>query len=573
MNINKKIKSLDWLRDRIIGRNVMIPTPYGSRPLVYTDYTASGRAVDFIENYLQYLLKFYANSHTKDDFTGKTMTERLHQAETRIKELVNAGKKGRIIFCGTGATGGITRLQQILGVYWSPSTKNRLMNFINKFENSREGHKLQNYINQHQPVVFVSSYEHHSNEIMWRHTLCDVVETPLDKDGYLDLNALEDLLKDEKYRGRDKIGSFSAASNVTGIKTPVYEVARLLHKYDAIACFDFAACAPYQEINMNIDEESYFDAIFLSPHKFLGGPGSSGLLVFNEKIYHKELPPTVSAGGTVVFVNFKKELFSKNIEEREKPGTPGILQDIKSALVFDLKDKIGTNNIEEIEVYYLKKFQDYFRKKENLEFYGPQDPARKINIIPFNIRYRDKWLHPKFVTSLLNDLFGIQTRAGCLCAGPYGHRLLDINEQLSEKLLNLIQSQNYNGLKPGWVRLNIHYTLSELEFDYVVQAVELILEKGYKFLPFYKFNMETGEWRHIRENEMNDKIVAQDINAIIDKFKDSVKIENSNDSEPNYKIYLDAAVELAEELQEPQNYVEFDEELQAVINFPVCNLA
>ncbi|HMA61051.1 MAG TPA: aminotransferase class V-fold PLP-dependent enzyme [bacterium] len=571
MDIKKKISKLSWLRNRVIGRNKRIITPFGKRPLIYSDYTASGRSVDFIEDYLKYLMQFYANTHTKDDFTGKTMTERLHKAELRIKELVNAGEHGRIIFSGTGATGGITRLQQILGVYWSPSTQNRMMDFIDQCEDPEEAEKLRNYIKAHQPVVFVSPYEHHSNEIMWRHTVCDVVEVPMEPDGYLDIEALDELLADEKYKERDKIGSFSAASNVTGIRTPVYEVARTLHRHDAIACFDFAACAPYVEIDMNKDDEAYFDAIFLSPHKFLGGPGSSGLLIFNEKIYHKELPPTVSAGGTVMFVNFKKEVFTENIEEREKPGTPGIIQDIKAALAFELKDRVGIENIEEIEKYYLEKFQKAFQDNDNMLLYGPQNPDKKINIIPFNIKHQDRWLHPKFVTRLLNDLFGIQTRAGCLCAGPYGHRLLNIDEELSEKYLHILQSRGFSGIKPGWVRLNMHYTLSKQEFDYIVRAIRFIIDNGAKFLPFYQFNIKTGAWSNLNEPGKID-LMDHDLDEIINNnatFRNELESANPK---PDFDKILDQANTIAEDLQEPQEFITFDKEVEDVSVFYVCNL-
>ncbi|MCF7741413.1 MAG: aminotransferase class V-fold PLP-dependent enzyme [Candidatus Marinimicrobia bacterium] len=571
MDIKYKISELSWLRNSIIGRNKRIKTPYGKRPLIYSDYTASGRSVDFIEDYLKYLMQFYANTHTEDDFTGKTMTERLHKAEVKIKELVNAGEHGRIIFSGTGATGGITRLQQILGVYWSPSTQNRMMDFIDQCEDPEEAEKLRDYIKAHQPVVFVSPYEHHSNEIMWRHTVCDVVEVPMESNGYLDLEALEEMIADEKYKDRDKIGSFSAASNVTGIRTPVYEVARTLHRHNTIACFDFAACAPYVEINMNKDDEAYFDAIFLSPHKFLGGPGSSGLLIFNERIYHKELPPTVSAGGTVMFVNFKKEVFTKNIEEREKPGTPGILQDIKAALAFELKDRVGIENIEMIEKYYLEKFQKAFQDNDQMLLYGPQNPDKKINIIPFNIKHKDRWLHPKFVTRLLNDLFGIQTRAGCLCAGPYGHRLLDIDEELSEKYLHILQSRGYSGIKPGWVRLNMHYTLSEKEFDYIVQAIKFIIDNGSKFLPFYEFNIKNGEWSNQKDSDSTE-LRDQNLDEILANNDTFRKQLNNPDPEPDFGKILNQAHSIADNLEEPEEFITFDKEVEEVCIFYVCNL-
>jgi len=517
MNALNLIENLEWLRSNIIGRNRMFTSPFGERPIVYADYTASGRAVFFIENYINHLYEYYANTHTEDDFTGKTMTTLLHEAEKEIKRLVNAGPCGKIIFSGTGATGGISRLQQILGVYWSPATKMRVKNFLGNCKQrsiQQNCHsELLKYIEANEPVVFVGPYEHHSNEIMWRQTLCEVVEIPLNKEGFLNLEELEKAVSDPQYTNRQKIGSFSAASNVSGIKTPVYDIARILHKYGAIACFDFAACGPYVEINMNRDDESYFDAIFMSPHKFLGGPGSSGILIFNEKIYPKQLPPSIAAGGTVSYVSMEDEAYLEDIEEREKPGTPGIIQAIKVALAFKLKEKVGVDTIDEIENYYLRKFYEAFADNDKIIFYGTKDPEKKINIIPFNIGHNDRIFHPKYITKLLNDLFGIQTRAGCSCAGPYGHRLLNINNTVSRKYRHLITDHNLSGMKPGWVRLNMHYSLSLEEFNYIIEAVRFVSRHAEKFLTLYHMNFQTGEWNHVKET--NNRVVDLNFDRLL----------------------------------------------------------
>ena len=570
MNVTEMIKSLDWLRNDIIGRNMIFETPFGKRPLVYADYTASGRGLYSIENYIQRILQFYANTHTEDDFTGKTMTGLLHEAEHIIKQAVNAGEKGKIIFTESGTTGGIVKLQQILGVYWPPATRERVNVFLKSCLDRNPDREscnlaLREYMNANKPIVFVGPYEHHSNEVMWRQTLCDIVEIPLADDDELDLVKLEEVISNPVYANRPKIGSFSAASNVSGLKTNVYEVARILHKHGALACFDFAACAPYIEINMNKDTESYFDAIFLSPHKFLGGPGTSGVLIFNQDIYPSKLPPTVSAGGTVDYVSPLKEEFIKDIETREKAGTPGILQAIRTSLAFQVKEKAGMQVIDEIEAYFYHKFMDVFKDDQRISFYGPLAASKKIPIIPFNIIHRDKILHPKFVTRLLNDLFGIQTRAGCSCAGPYGHHLMRIEQKLSDFYRCMITNIGYTGIKPGWVRLNLHYILNESEVDYLIDAVKFIIEYGYKFLPLYTFDIRTGDWEHHKASSTTP--INLDINKV---FEGERFVHNQPDNAAMmYKQALEGVTALAQKLPEDFTFVRFDKEMEGLMFFYV----
>ncbi len=489
-----------YLRQQIVGVDSTFETPFGERLMVYCDYTASGRCLRFVESYLQSLMRVYANTHTEDDITGRSMSQLLHEAEVAIKESVNAGPQGRIIACGTGATGAIDKLQQIVGVAMAPATRKNLYDMLDQVDDGFCCDSFKDLALKTQPVVFVGPYEHHSNEISWRQSLAKTIEVRLDRAGNIDLAHLEELLQLPEYRDRLKIGSFSAASNVTGLKSNVRAIAALLHKYGAIACFDYAACAPYVEIDMNPqpedDEDPSIDAIFISPHKFLGGPGSSGVLVFNERIYHRELPPSVSAGGTVDYVGMTDQDFIGRIEEREKAGTPGVLQTLKAGLVFQIKDRVGVDVINEREHALTERAMRTWSDEDGIEILGNPDPSSRVGIISFNVRDPNgNYLHHKFVTALLNDLFGIQSRAGCSCAGPYGHRLLDIDDETSARFRNVVQD-GYCGMKPGWCRVGLHWVMDDAEANYVIEAVRFIAHSGHLFLGQYDFDLCTGTWTH-----------------------------------------------------------------------------
>jgi len=542
----------EFLRRELIGADAPIQTPFGERLMMYADYTASGRCLCFVENYLRQIQRFYANSHTEDDISGRSMTQLLREAEASIKRSVNAGETGRIICVGSGATGAIDKLQQIIGVALPPATRQLLATLLGDALGTGQLEQFKRYLREHQPVVFIGPYEHHSNEISWRENLATVVPVRLDDEGGIDLEHLETLLRDPAYQGRRRIGSFSAASNVTGIKSPVHEIAALLHRHDAIACFDFAASAPYVQIDMNPPAGKYegdasLDAIFISPHKFLGGPGSSGVLVFNERLYHRELPPTVSAGGTVDYVGPAYQDFITHIEEREKPGTPGVLQILKAAMVFEIKDNIGAARIEQREHELLKKVFGRWLANPAIEILGNQDPARRVGIVSFNIRSSNgSYLHPKFVTTLLNDLFGIQSRAGCSCAGPYGHRLLGIDEETSEEY-RVCVTDGYSGVKPGWCRVSMHYVMDDLEVDFLLDAVEFVARYGELFLPLYDFDLFDGAWSKkvdatvLKRFSLESALKAREIDETPMPYAER---------QTRYSAYLAEAGDLAEELQQ-----------------------
>jgi len=572
MNEHCKL-DFDFLRSQVVGADAAMMTPFGERLMVYADYTASGRCLGLVERYLQNLQRVYANTHTEDDISGRSMTHLLEQAEHAIKHSVNAGPCGRIICVGTGATGAIDKLQQLVGVALPPATRKSLTMMMEEALGTQAHAAFTDYLHQHQPVVFVGPYEHHSNEISWRENLATVVEVRLDPEGGIDLQHLESLLKDPAYLDRKRIGSFSSASNVTGMRSPVHEIACLLHQHDAIACFDYAASAPYVEIDMNPPPGKYegdasLDAVFISPHKFLGGPGAMGVLVFNERIYQRDLPPTVSAGGTVDYVGPTSQDFIAAIEEREKPGTPGVLQVLKAGMAFQIKDQVGVEAIERRENELLDRCFSRWQSNPRIEILGNPDPERRISIISFNLRdHRDKYLHPKFVTSLLNDLFGIQSRAGCSCAGPYGHRLLDIDFEQSEQYRKWI-GKGFSGIKPGWCRISLHYVMDDIEVDFILKAVEFVADQGYRFMPLYDFDVYSGAWVHKSDS---GNLEGFSLEAALECRGYKSRALGQSERKHLYSTFLSEAEELAAELAKDQAPEEhsLDTELESLKFFSV----
>lgn len=486
---------LDFVRAEIIGRDLAFETPFGLRALFYADYTASGRGLGFIERRLLEIEKSYANTHSEDDYSGQRLTGLLREAERKIKEFVRAGDRGKIIPVGSGSTGALQKLQEIIGVYIPPVTRERL-------GVAGAGRRVSD---ARRPVVFIGPYEHHTNELMWREAFAEVVVVRLDRRGALDLGDLDQKLGDRRFSGRQKFGSFSAGSNITGVRTPVYEVARICHRHGAPVFFDFAAVAPYVDIDMNRDGESYFDAVFFSPHKFLGGPGSSGILVLREDLYRRDLPPTAAGGGTVVYVGFDSQDYAEDIETREMAGTPPILQTIRAALAMEVKQRIGVRTIERRERENLGRFLGRLAGINNLRLVGHYGDPNLTPIVSFNIRHKDRILHPKFVTRLLNDLFGIQSRAGCSCAGPYGHVLLGIDEATSTRFRSLVR-RGLQGFKPGWVRVNVHYTFTRSDVDFLARAIAFAAEHGHALLSLYGFDVATGEWRPLGVREAEPEL-------------------------------------------------------------------
>lgn len=473
-------------RENIIGIDQEFVSPYGKQKIIYTDWTASGRLYRPIEEKLMNEFgPFVANTHTETTISGTAMTKAYHKARHIIKDHVRADENDVLITDGTGMTGVVNKFQRILGL----RVPENLKDFITIPADKK-------------PIVFISHMEHHSNQTTWLETIADVVVIPSDEDGLFCMKNFKILL--EQYKDRSfKIASLTAGSNVTGIRTPYHDVAKIMHENNGLCFVDFACSGPYVTIDMHPanDPESYLDAIFFSPHKFLGGPGTPGVLVFNKKLY-QNLVPDNPGGGTVSWTNpWGKHKFIDNIEDREDGGTPGFLQVIKTALAIQLKEKMGVDNMLEREHELVDSIFESLELVPNIKILAAQQKDR-LGVISF---YIDD-LHFNLGVKLLNDKFGIQTRGGCSCAGTYGHFLLHVDQETSNKLIDEITLGDLIR-KPGWIRMSIHPTTTNTEIEFVCNSIKALAENHKIWALDYAYNKNTNEFIHQKARNLEDGLV------------------------------------------------------------------
>jgi selenocysteine lyase/cysteine desulfurase len=475
MNLESYFKQF---RRQTIGHRQTYTTPFGRQRMVYADWIASGRLYSPIEKIITETIgPFVGNTHTGTSENGKLMTQAYHLSHNKIKQHVNAGPKDVIITTGFGMTGAVVKFQRILGL------KSCTLLSDGKCLKDKE-----------RPVIFITHMEHHSNHTSWYETVADVVVIKPGKDLLFDLNHLEDALKLYS-KERLLIGSFTACSNVTGVRTPIHEMAAMMHKYEGKVFVDYAASAPYEDINMHPgDPMQDLDAIYFSPHKFLGGPGSSGVLIFNSELYNNRVPDQ-PGGGTVDWTNRWGEYkFIDDIEIREDGGTPGFLQAIRAALSMDLKNHMGVSKIREREEQLLNIAFRELQAIIGLHILA-ENVTSRLGVISF---YIDS-IHYNLVVSFLSDRFGIQVRGGCACAGTYGHYLLDVSYEKSQKITDSISSGDLSE-KPGWVRLSLHPTMKDQEVVYIADALKQIAQNHKIWAKDYNYDKHTNEFRLNRKN-------------------------------------------------------------------------
>lgn len=472
---------------KIIGNDLILENTFGRNRLIYADWIASGRLYEPIEQLMSaYFGPLVGNTHSESSLTGQAMTAAYKMAYSIIKKHVHAGNDDILIPTGSGMTSAVCKLQRLLGLHIPEKAKPFYM------QPSTE-----------RPVVFLTHMEHHSNQTSWLECEADVVVIPPDDQLRVDPGKLQQEIV--KYRDRKlKIGSFTACSNVTGIFTPYHQLASIMHRNGGLCFIDFAACAPYSDMNMHPENpDEALDAIFFSPHKFLGGPGSAGILIFNRKLYSNRVPDQ-PGGGTVTWTNpWGEHHYHEDIEAREDGGTPAFLQTIRAALAIRLKEQMGTENIRNREHKLLDIAFRKLSKIPGLVILAPEATER-LGVVSFYIEN----LHFNFIVRALSDHFGIQVRGGCSCAGTYGHYLLNVTREQSKEITGKIDAGDLSS-KPGWVRLSLHPVMTEEEVHYICDAIRQIAARPDTYLKLYRYSPETNEYYPLQDNYALNKKINQ----------------------------------------------------------------
>ncbi|WP_429371110.1 aminotransferase class V-fold PLP-dependent enzyme [Paenibacillus sp. DS2015] len=465
-------------RNHTIGNRCYYQTPYGRKKIIYADYAASGRLYEPIEWALSHRFgPFVANTHTEDNITGMTMTRSYKEARDRIKRHVNASPQDVLIMTGSGMTDAINKLQRILGL--------KIPQWIQEHTTVTE---------ESRPVIFISHMEHHSNHLTWYETIGDVVCIDPGKNGEIDPHQLEQSLSQYKHRSC-KIGSFTACSNVTGFQTPYHQLARIMHEHGGICFVDFSASAPYVDINMHPPSAmEKLDGIFFSPHKFIGGPGSSGIVIFDSRLYTNRVPDH-PGGGTVLWSNaWGKHHYLSDIETREDGGTPGFLQTIRAALCIQLKEDMGISQLIQREHELATLLMEELTGIPEVFILGGESKDR-LGIVSFIVQD----IHYNLMVKLFSDRFGIQARGGCSCAGPYGHYLLNINKNTSHQITDQLNEGDFTH-KPGWVRISMHPIMTNAEIYEIVAAIRSIIAHIGCWKQDYHYDPSTNNWRYIYDS-------------------------------------------------------------------------
>ena len=458
---------IEDVRQSILGEGAAIPGPFGARALIYADYVASGRSLSFVEDAIRrHVLPFYGNTHTETSFTGRRSTQLREMARKAVRRAVAADEGHAVIFAGSGTTAAADKLLRAL-----------VMQGLDE-----------------RSVILVGPYEHHSNDLPWRESGARLVRIPMDAAGGICLETLERAAA-EHADAPMLIGAFSAASNVTGLRSDIRAVARILHRHGGWFVCDYAAAAPYIPVNLSETTPGAGDRVdvaFISPHKYPGGPGASGLLVVDRRLLETDRP-TMTGGGTVSYVTEGGHTYVSDPERREEAGTPSIVENIRAGMVLQLKSDIGDAEVEAQEMRMAAHLDKALRAIPGVEVLGPAEMPR-IGIFSFNIRVGGRLLHHNYVVALLNDLFGIQARGGCSCAGPYGHSLLGIDAETSARHQDAV-ARGLSAFRPGWARLGVNYFFTLRDVDKIVCAIEFIARHGLALLPRYRLDLAAGVWR------------------------------------------------------------------------------